>query len=376
MAEADICVVGGGIAGLTLSRVLAGRGAEVILLEKAGVGEGTSKVAAGMLAPLVEARLAEREIVRFGGEALRFWEDFAPLIEEEAGYGIDYRREGTLVVAVERDHLGMIGHLRDEQRELGLVAEELSGAECRKLEPALAPSVYGGFFSPNDHQVDNRRLLLALREICVEKGVQVLENCEGVSLEREGNRWRIGTTQESVTCNRLVIATGSSLSLLREIAPDLSRLVRPVKGQILRVDQSGMPLVHHVIRTPDIYFAPKSDGMLVVGASSEDRGFDSALRIGPLYETLQAAWETLPGLYELPLVESLVGFRPASLDHAPLLGETSLEGVYLATGYYRHGILFAPLAAELLADYILEGNLDERIRPFQPERFNRVQSER
>lgn len=361
---------------MTVARALASRGGNVLLLDRGEIGAGTSAAAAGMLAPLVEARLEEREIVEFGRESLRFWEDYAGRIEDESGISIDYRREGTLVVAVERDHIGMIRHLHDEQRELGLSAEHLSGYECRRLEPSLSPSVSEGFFSANDHQVDNRSLLRALRRICEIQGVELHEECGDVELLPGKEGWLVRSATLQVTAGRLVIASGASFGLLKSLAPELARLIRPVKGQIIRLDQSEFHLLDHVVRTPDVYFAPKSDGTLVVGASSEDRGFDRAIRIGPLYETIRAAWETVPALYELPLIESTVGFRPAAPDHAPLIGESSLEGVYLASGYYRHGILFAPLAAELLACHILEGTIDERIGKFRPGRFDPVQSER
>ncbi|MCB0713980.1 MAG: glycine oxidase ThiO [Ignavibacteriae bacterium] len=376
MIGTDVCIVGGGIAGLTLARALTLRGGTVCVVDRGKIGGGTSSVAAGMLAPMVEARLQEREVVEFGCEALRFWREFAGMIEREAEMEIDYRQEGTLVVAVERDHIGIINHLHDEQRELGLPVESLSGYECRKLESYLSPTVSEGFFSTSDHQVDNRLLLRGLRRICEVQGVRIVEDAGEVTLEQGVGGWIVTAENESISARRVVVATGASLAIFRSLQPKLARLIRPVKGQILRLDQSEMPLLQHVVRTPDVYFAPKSDGTLIVGASSEDRGFDSAVRLGPLYETLQAAWETIPALYELPVVESAVGFRPASLDHAPLLGETSLEGVYLATGYYRHGILFAPLAAELIAEEILEEKRDERIRAFNPARFDQMYAER
>ncbi|MGE3801290.1 MAG: glycine oxidase ThiO [Candidatus Kapaibacterium sp.] len=376
MIGTDVCIVGGGIAGITLARALSLRGGGVCVVDRGKIGGGTSRVAAGMLAPMVEARLQEREIVEFGREALHFWGEFAGMIEREAEMEIDYRQEGTLVVAVERDHIGIINHLHDEQRELGLPVESLSGYECRRLESYLSPTVSGGFFSPSDHQVDNRLLLQGLRRICEAQGVRTVEDAGEVTLEQGEGGWIVGTKSGLISAQRVVVATGASLAIFRSLQPKLAGLIRPVKGQILRLDQSEMPLLQHVVRTPDVYFAPKSDGTLVVGASSEDRGFDTAVRLGPLYETLQAAWETIPALYELPVVESAVGFRPASLDHAPLLGETSLEGVYLATGYYRHGILFAPLSAELLAEEILEEKRDERIRAFNPARFDQMYSER
>jgi glycine oxidase len=149
-----------------------------------------------------------------------------------------------------------------------------------------------------------------------------------------------------------------------------------VKGQIIRLDQSRMPLVDHVVRTPEMYLAPKSNGTLVLGASAEDRGFDASITAGPIFELLRAAWECVPGIYELPIIETTVGFRPATIDHAPLLGEWGIEGVVLATGYYRHGILFAPYAARLIVEQMVGGNNNHWLMTFSPERFHAVGSER
>lgn len=376
--RADICVVGGGIAGLTCARTLAQGGANVLVLERGTAGAGTAYVAAGMLAPLVEARLAEREVVEFGRDALAFWPAFVHALQAEADMSVDYRTEGTLVVGVERDHIAAIRHLYQEQQELGLPVERLSGYECRKLEPYLSPTVPEGIFSPHDHQVDNRLLLAALLRACRDTHrVRVLEECgDGVLERKEGKEWLVRTDSVQVTTPRVVVATGASLSILSGVAPELPRLLRPVKGQIVRLDQSGMHVLDHVVRTPEMYMAPKSDGTLVLGASSEDRGFDSTTTLGPLFELFRAAWECLPAVYELPLIETAVGFRPASIDHAPLLGATRYDGLYLATGYYRHGILFAPLAAKLLAQKILEDIDDERIEHFSPNRFTNAETER
>lgn len=348
------------------------------MLERATAGAGAAHVAAGMLAPLVEARLEEREVVGFGRDSLEFWPEFVRSLEAETELSVDYRTEGTLIVGVERDHIAAIRHLHEEQQQLGLPVEPLSGYECRKLEPYLSPAVPEGFFSPRDHQVDNRLLLTALLRSCsVVKGVQILEGCGDAQLERHGEReWRVRADTADIVARSVVLATGASLSILSGVAPELVRLVRPVKGQIVRLDQSGMWVLDHVLRTPEMYMAPKSDGTLVLGASSEDRGFDTSITLGPLFELFRAAWECLPAVYELPVIETSVGFRPASIDHAPLLGETEHKGLYLATGYYRHGILFAPLAAELLAQNILEDRNDERITRFSPNRFGNVETER
>ena len=373
----DICVVGGGIAGLTVARAAARLGASVTVIEKGEMATGASHAAAGMLAPLVEARLEERDVVDFGYEALAFYPGFVAAIEEESGIDVGYRREGTLVVGVDRDDIEHLHHLHSEQISLGLPVEWLSGYECRQLEPSLAPSIPGGIFSPRDHQVDNRRLLRALVDSCTKRhGVEIVAGVgEGILFDGTGGvSYR--TAAREYRADHFVLATGARSELLVAVEPALARSVRPVKGQIIRLDQSRFRLIDHVIRTPDVYLVPKGDGRIVVGASAEDNGFDPSITAGEIMELLRSAWEVVPGTYELPIVETTVGFRPATPDHKPMLGTIGDGTVSVATGYYRHGILFSPLAAELLTESLLNGIESPWLSTFSPSRFHEAHSER
>ncbi len=375
--RSDCCVIGGGIAGLTVARALARGGVRVSLVERARMGEGASRAAAGMLAPLVEARLEERSILEFGAEALAAYGGFIAELERESGLSVDFRSEGTLFVAVDRDQAELLEHLYREQRDLGLPVEWLTGYECRQREPFLAPGIPVGIHSPRDHQVDNRLLLAALERACRRLGVAIHDGVGNARVEPMGSgSFTVTAGDVAIEAGRIVIATGAYPELLREIVPAHARSIRPVKGQILRLDQSRMPVATQVIRSPEIYFAPKSDGRLVVGASSEEKGFDPSITAGEILELLRSAWECIPAIYELPIVETTVGYRPASIDHAPLLGPSGVDGVDLALGYYRHGILFAPLAAEILAAHIIGGRQSPWLRVFAPERLHEASIER
>lgn len=373
----DICVIGGGVAGLAIARAAASLGASTTLVERESIGNGASRAAAGMLAPLVEARLEEKDVVGFGYEALAFYPRFVDALEEESGIDVGYRREGTLVVGIDKDDIEQIRHLYSEQMTLGLPVEWLSGYECRQLEPSLAPSIPGGIFSRHDHQVDNRRLLDALRRTCADRyDVGIIEQAgQGRFGSEQGSRF-YETAHEKIFADHFVLATGARSELLVSIDPAYARTIRPVKGQIIRLDQSAFPVIDHVVRTPDVYLVPKADGRIVVGASAEDRGFDASITAGEIMELLRSAWEVVPGTYELPIVETTAGFRPATPDHAPLLGVTSDPAISVASGYYRHGILFAPLAAELLAASILNGADSAWLRTFSACRFHEAFSER
>jgi len=371
----DFCIIGGGIAGLTLARELGSAGASVTLLERGAAARGASFVSAGMLAPLVEARLEEEALVRFSHECLRRYPEFVAALEAETGTSVDLRTEGTLIVGVDRDDAELLRHMYQEQRQLGLPVEWLSGYDCRQLEPCLAPGIPGGIFSAGDHQLDNRLLLAALQTACARlPNVTIVEGTGEGGFDENFTVYR--TECDRYHAGHFVIATGAHGALLRQVQPGLDRAIRPVKGQIMRLDQSAMPLLGHAVRTPEMYLAPKSNGMLVLGASSEDRGFDPSVTAGEILELLRAAWECVPGIYELPIVETNVGFRPATIDHVPMLGGTAVAQVSLAMGYYRHGILFSPYAAQILAASLLGRERSSWLDAFSPERFHETATER
>lgn len=370
-------MIGGGIAGLTCARELARRGMSVLLAERGTLGNGASRAAAGMLSPVVEARIEERSVLELGVEAAAYYAEFVRELETESGMSVDYRREGTLFVAVDRDQGELLEHLFEEQRDLGLPVEWLTGYECRQMEPYLAPGIPAGISSPQDYQVDNRKLLAALVLACRHLGVDLRQDLGPVRAARgvEGT-FEVEWDGGGIVADRVVVATGAYGGALDELLPGFGRLLRPVKGQILRVDQSKMPLVSRVVRTPEVYLAPKSNGWLVVGGSSEDRGFDPEITVGEIFEILRSAWECVPGIYELPIRETTVGFRPASIDHAPIIGATGVEGLCLALGYYRHGILFAPYIARLIARLMIDGEQSGWLGTFSPRRLYEPDSER
>lgn len=386
MLQSDFVIAGGGVAGLTVARELLRAGASVTLIEAGTVAGGTSRMAAGMLAPLVEARLAERDLLRLGSAALAFWEGYAEEISAASGVDIGYRTEGTLIVGIEPDHQRTIEHVAEEYRALDLPIEPVGYHECRELEPMLSPTVTGGLYAPLDRQVDNRALLGALVQVIErEPGGRIIEGTRvtDVAWDRQGGL-RIGTDREEFRAGGIILTPGAELRRVQGLPGYIERIVRPVKGEILRLAQPQGPLLRHVVRTPEVYLVPKADGTLVVGASSEERGFEREVRVGPLFELLRSAWETLPGVYELPIIEQGVGFRPATLDHAPIIGPVGPGPIWVVGGFYRHGILFAPLVARCFADYLMNQNtrrddgyeresdsdLPESLRDFDPRRFD------
>jgi glycine oxidase len=367
-----VIIVGAGIMGLGIAWRLGQRGARVTVFDAATAGGGASHAAAGMLAICAEAEPGEEALVALGRTSQAQWPSFAAELQALTGEVVDLRREGTLLVALTADDQARICHHLEFQKGLGLPVEWISAAETRRREPHLAAQLAGAVTSPEDHQVDNRKVVAALRVASLRAGA-VMHEHRGVEriLIREhraiGVRLRDGT---EVLSDAVVLAAGAWSRSLEGLPAGLRPPVRPVKGQLiaLRMDPQA-PLIRHVIRTPNVYMVPRLDGRLILGATSEEKGFDRTLTAGGMLALLEAAWRLVPAIEELPIDEMWVGHRPGSRDDAPILGATPVEGLVYATGHSRNGILLTPVTVDAIARLVLDGTVDPAIRPFGVERF-------
>ena len=375
MAERPVVIVGGGAIGLATGWALARDGVPVTIFERDQAGRGTSWLAAGMLAPDAEIGFEEQALYRLSRESLRRWPDFVRTLEAASGQEVDYRTEGTLVVADDRDSAEAIRRLYDFQQEEGLDVDWLTGDEAREIEPFLAPRLSAAIFSPSDHQVDNRRLLAALRVAFLEAGGTLHEHTPVRAIEPdEGAPAVVTDSGERVEAAQVVLAAGVWSRDIEGIPPEQRPSVRPVKGQMIEL-QVALPFdLQHVVRGPDAYLAPKSSGRLLVGATSEEMGFDTSVTAGGLYDLLEGAWEVVPGIYDLAVRDTWAGLRPASRDHAPLLGRAPVPGVIYATGHYRHGVLLTPVTAQEVARLVQTGETSPWLEPFSPLRFHSAQT--
>ncbi|MGW0393227.1 glycine oxidase ThiO [Streptomyces sp. NPDC003042] len=373
----DVLVIGGGIIGLVTAWQAAGRGLRTALADP-HPGGGAAQVAAGMLAAVTELHYGEETLLGLNvASAARYPAFAAELAEASGGLDIGYRACGTLAVALDSDDRLHLRELHALQRRCGLESDWLTGRECRRLEPMLAPGVRGGLRVDGDHQVDPRRLAAALLAACERSGVAV----------HRASVSRLLTTSERATgallddgtelrADQVVLAAGSLSGRLAGVPPEVTVPVRPVKGQVLRlsVPTAYAPFlsrtVRAVVRGSHVYLVPRENGELVVGATSEELGWDTTVTAGGVYELLRDAHELVPGITELPLVETRAGLRPASPDNAPLLGPTELPGLHLATGHYRNGVLLTPLTGDVMAELLATGALPEIARPFTPRRFS------
>jgi glycine oxidase len=370
-----ILIVGGGAIGLGIGFELVQQGTPVTLFERGRAGRGTSWQAAGMLAPDAEIEFEEHELYELNRESLRRWPDFADRVEAASGQDVDYRDEGTLLVADDRDAAEALRRRYEFQKEQGLNVEWLTGDEAREIEPFVAPRSSAAVYVPTDHQVDNRRFLDALRAAFEAEGGTLHEKTPVEAVVPDAARPAVKTADgEQVEGAQVVVAAGVWSRRIDGLIPDAQPPIRPVKGQMMQLRRKRPFDLQHVVRGPDAYLAPKSNGRIVVGATSEEMGFDTTVTAGGLYDLLEGAWEVVPGIYDLPVDETWAGLRPASRDHAPLLGPSSAPGIHMATGHYRHGILLTPVTAEEVARQLRTGETSSWLKPFSPTRFSEAES--
>ncbi|MFD7430789.1 glycine oxidase ThiO [Streptomyces sp. NPDC059818] len=371
----DVLVIGGGIIGLVTAWRSAQRGLATAVADP-GPGGGAARVAAGMLAAVTELHYGEEMLLGLNLASAARYPAFAAELEAASGQDIGYRACGTLAVALDTDDRAHLRELHALQRRSGLESEWLTGRECRRLEPMLAPGVRGGLRVDGDHQVDPRRLAAALLTACERAGVVFHRHrAERLSVARDRATGAVLADGSEPVADQVVLAAGSLSGRLAGVPDDVLPPVRPVKGQVLRltVPTAYAPFlsrtVRAVVRGSHVYLVPRENGELVIGATSEEMGWDTTVTAGGVYELLRDAHELVPGITELPLTETLAGLRPASPDNAPLLGRTALPGLHLATGHHRNGVLLTPVTGDAMAQLLAGGELPEVARPFSPGRF-------
>lgn len=370
----DVAVIGGGIVGLSCAWRLAGQGLSVAVVDPAP-GSGASHVAAGMLAPVTEVHHGEERLLALALEGARRWPGFAARLEAETGIDVGYRRGGILAVAFDDDDLRSLEELRGFQASLGLSVTRLDRRACRRREPWLSPRVRGGSLAEDDHQVDPRRVLEALLAAARTAGVLLVAE-PAVSVILSGDRVvGVATPTRRVAAATVVVAAGAWSRGVEGIPASALPPVRPVKGQILRLrfDPRDPPLrgvVRGLAAGRAVYLVPRDSGELVVGATVEELGFDTTTTAGAVHDLLHAAADLVPGVAELELVEAAAGLRPGTPDNAPLLGPGPLDGLLLATGHHRNGVLLAPITAAAIVGAVTTGAVPAFAAGFAPGRFS------
>ena len=336
----DAVTVGGGIIGLASAWRAQQRGLRVCVLERGRPGCGATHTAAGVLAP-------DPETPGFNALALRSWElwpAFAAELRDATGIDLGHTRCGSLVLSF------------GEPPDASLDGEWLDAAECKALEPGIADDCTGGLHLPQDAQVDPRRAVEALTTALgdvVRSGADVVELADDHVVLADGSR---------IDAERIVLTAGAWSA--RRLARRLP--VHPVKGQTLRL-RGPLPATR-IIRSDHVYIVPRASGETVIGATIEDLGYDETVTAAATQTLLRQATRAVPAVAELELVEASASLRPATPDDGPLIGEW--EGLLIAGGHYRNGILLAPVTAEAIAALLVGDEPPPETVPFDPRRFD------
>jgi glycine oxidase len=372
VGSAELLVLGAGVIGLSCAWRAAQSGLRVTVLDPTPAS-GASWVAGGMLAPVTEAWPGEEELLDLGVESVRRWPAFAAELEAAAGCLAGLRSDGTVVAATGSGDRAELNALAAHLARLGRPVERLNGRELRRLEPAIGPDVRGGLSVPDDLAVDNRALLAALRAACTRAGVTTVSTAVETVLDDGARVVGVRCADGSeVAAGAVLVAAGAYSGGLH---PALRGLVRPVKGEILRlaVRPGAFPPPRRTVRAlvdgRPVYMVPRDDGGLVVGATQAETGFDTTVTVGGVRDLLRDAERVLPGIAEYALVESAAGLRPGSPDNLPLVGALGPEGLLVATGHHRSGMLLAPVTADAVAALLRGDPVAGPVRAADPARL-------
>ena len=365
----DAVVVGGGAIGLCCAWRIAQRGARVVVLDRAEPPAGATRVAAGMLAPIGELAFGEPELLRMTVAAAERYPGFVAELEAASGISTGYARLGALHVALDRDEAAELRRVHDLQRSLGLGAEWLPPRRCRELEPGLTPSFNGGVHAPEEAAIDPRAMTAALLAALTAEGVEVRGGTEVAEALLDGERIegvRTGSGEE-LRAGAVVLAAGAWSGAAEWLPVPARPPLRPVKGQILQLRAlDGEAPCERIVASERVYLVPRPDGRLIAGATTEERSFDTTVTAGGVHELLREAYRLLPDVAEMELVESMAGLRPGTPDNLPLIGLGELDGLVLACGHYRNGILLAPLTGEAVAELLDTGKLPDAVAAARP----------
>jgi glycine oxidase len=385
----DLVVVGGGVIGLACAWRARQAGASVLLADDS-LGRGASFAAAGMLAAVTEAHFGEEGLLELNLRSAAVWPGFKDELEAATGEDLAYRDDGTLAVAFDTGDRDALMELYRFQQELKLDSSWLTPSACRDIEPLIAPSIRGGLFVSCDHSVDPRRVVQALHAACEGTGVDVVAEAAAEVIVEQGRvagvRLRDG---DVVRAPQTLLAAGWEAGILPGLPTEARPPVRPVKGQIMRLKlPDGYPVPRHTVRAisqgTSLYVVVRPDGEIVCGATVEEMGADTRVTGGGVYALLRDAQLVLPMLLEAEFKEAIAGLRPGSPDNAPMIGLGAIDGLLVATGHYRNGILLAPITASLIAGLVHGGRggsgaagagggeLPSWAAGFDPRRFERA----
>ena len=366
MKQFDVAVAGGGLIGGSIALELARTGLRVGLFDRREPGQEASWAGAGILSPAPESS-AMIPLVPLGKASLASYPEFVGMVEEISGQNTGYRAKGTLQALFTGDAREELSTVIALHHGLGLKAEPISAADARALEPSLSEDLEAAVLRPEEASVDNRAMTRAVLEAARRSGVQFFPGNGAEAIWREGGQCvGLNLKNEKIEANWTVIAAGcfsASIDGVARYAP-----VRPAKGQMVALRADDLK-IERVLWSEKIYLVPRNDGRILAGATVEYTGFNKALTAGGMEKILSAAIELSPGLAAARIEEIWAGLRPDSPDHLPILGPTDIEGLLIATGHFRSGILLTPITARLVHEWVTQKRVSVDWDRFSPRRF-------
>ncbi len=374
MEKADLAVIGGGCIGMAIAGWLAEDLERVILFDRDYLGREATHASGGMLAPIMELEFEEFDLLELGVESLNRYPGFVSRLKSVVEMDLDYRRKGTIFTALQPRQASELNRLYEYQERIGLSVKKISAKKLKEMEPLLADEVLEGLLVESEQKIDNRKLSTALAIYCREQGVEIHTNEPVVDIKyaNDSAAEAVKTEIAQYPLKQLVVAAGAWSGMIPGLKAADRLPFRPVKGQAVAVGIDPNFSPGHVIQTPDVYCVPHYPDRLLLGATMEEKGFESRVRAGGAYDLLFAAAEVLPGIKDQPFLESWVGHRPATIDSLPVIGPgPGTPNLFFAAGHYRNGILMVPVTVELVREMILEDNIPDLAEPFLPQRFQK-----
>jgi glycine oxidase len=366
MKRYDAAITGGGVIGGAIALELARAGLRVAVFDRQQPGQEASWASAGIISPAPESP-AMIVTVPLAKASASQYPEFVAQVEEISGRSVGFRAKGTVEALFSHDARAELSTIIALHHGLGLKAEPLRAADARELEPALSEEVEAAVLRPEEASVDNRALTSAILEAAQRSGAEIFSGNGAKAVWREGKRCAgLVLQNEKVEAKWTVIAAGCFSATIEGIAPYAP--VRPAKGQMvaLRADDLKM---ERVLWSEKIYLVPRNDGRILAGATVEYAGFDKRTTAGGIEKVLSAAINLAPGLADARIEETWAGLRPDSPDHLPILGPADMDGLLLATGHFRSGILLTPITARLVREWITEQRVSVDWDRFSPLRF-------
>jgi len=366
MKTFDVAIAGGGLIGGTIAFELARAGLHVALFDRQQPGEGSSWAAAGILSPAPE-NAGMISTVQLGRASLQLYPEFVAAVEEISGQTVGYRARGTLEALFSTDAQEQLSTIIALHHGLGLKAEPVSAEDAREMEPALSPELEVAVFRPDEASVDNRALTKVVLTAAERSGVKTFAASSVQSIVRDGGRCAgLLVDGEKVQSRWAIIAAGCCSAEIEGAAHYAP--VRPAKGQMIALRAEGFS-IERVLWSDHVYLVPRNDGRILAGATVEYVGFEKKVTLGGLQKIVTAALQLAPALADAQVAETWAGLRPDAPDHLPIIGPTDLDGLLIATGHFRSGILLAPITAQLIREWITTQNVSQDWARFSPMRF-------